>query len=152
MTHPYLLYFLLIVIFAFPNELAGIYPAVILAIAAPGLVFIGSMVNCEGVAAGNLAKFLGWISYPIYCLHFPIGRAVFLFADGAHYSKSFAVLASIAITFVASVTLTKLCEEPVRAYLTRKQLRGAGSSLPRGGAQVALGARSKACSMKAPPG
>jgi peptidoglycan/LPS O-acetylase OafA/YrhL len=141
MKHPYLLYLLLISVFAFPNKLAGIYPAVILAVAAPGLVFAGSMVSFEGVATRNLAKFLGWVSYPIYCLHFPIGRAVFLFADSAHYSKTFAIFASIAITFVVSIILTKLCEEPVRAYLSRKFLQGSSSAIGGTGTALERGAK-----------
>jgi peptidoglycan/LPS O-acetylase OafA/YrhL len=135
--HPYL-YVLLISVFAFPKELAGIYPALVLATAAPGLVFLGSMATCRSVVGGNIAKFLGWMSYPIYCLHFPIGRAVFLQADEGHYSKSFAVFASITITLVVSVILTKLCEEPTRAYLSRKLLGRAGSYSLAVGTQATL--------------
>jgi peptidoglycan/LPS O-acetylase OafA/YrhL len=141
--HPYL-YILLISVFAFPKELFGIYPALVLAIAAPGLVFLGSMVSCSGVVSGNIAKFLGWMSYPIYCLHFPIGRAVFLQADEGHYSKSFAVFASIAVTLVVSAILTKFCEEPIRAYLSRKFLRRAGSYPLVAGTQTAFGHGAKA--------
>jgi peptidoglycan/LPS O-acetylase OafA/YrhL len=140
--HPYL-YVLLIAIFAFPTELAGIYPALVLGIVAPGLVLLGSMVSCRGVVSENTAKFLGWLSYPIYCLHFPIARVVFLGANEADYSRSFAVFASIAITLVVSVILTKFCEEPTRAYLSRRFLRGVSSSLS-GGTQTAFGRGAKA--------
>jgi peptidoglycan/LPS O-acetylase OafA/YrhL len=102
------------------------------------------MATCRSVVGGNIAKFLGWMSYPIYCLHFPIGRAVFLQADEGHYSKYFAVFASITITLVVSVILTKLCEEPIRAYLSRKFLRRAGSYSLAAGTQAAFGHSAKA--------
>jgi peptidoglycan/LPS O-acetylase OafA/YrhL len=60
--HPYL-YVLLISVFAFPKELAGVYPALVLLTAAPVLVFLGSMATCRSVVGGNIAKFLGWMSY-----------------------------------------------------------------------------------------
>jgi peptidoglycan/LPS O-acetylase OafA/YrhL len=120
-TSPYILYLLLILVFVFPKQVRGLYPAFILATVC--LVFIGSTVRCKGNISAKMARFLGWISYPLYCLHFPIGRAVFLMSDSANYSKSFAIFASIVVAFAASVILTKIYDEPARAYLSRKLSR-----------------------------
>jgi len=119
-SHPYTLYLLIIFVFAVPRWAKGLYPALILAVVAPCLVYIGSTISCRGNINVKVTRFLGWISYPIYCLHYPIGRAVFLLSDKAHYSKSFAFLASIILTFTLSIIFTKLYEEPVRAYLSKR--------------------------------
>jgi peptidoglycan/LPS O-acetylase OafA/YrhL len=117
---PSLIYAFLVAIFLFPVEMKGLYPALILAFIAPALVFIGSIVPCPGNYSLKMAQFLGWISYPLYCLHFPIGRAVFWTADHFHYSKNTAIVASICITLAISLILTKIYDEPMRAYLSRR--------------------------------
>jgi len=117
---PYFLYFLLILIFLFPASIFGLYPAFILAVAAPCAIYIGSVVPCADKFSLSTAKFLGWLSYPLYCLHYPIGRAVFLIADGAHISKSIAFVAAILVTLAATIILTKIFDEPIRAFATQK--------------------------------
>lgn len=116
----WMLYLLLLIVFAFPKRVYGLYPFLILLTLAPYLVYVGSTLNCHSKISLNLARFLGWISFPLYCLHFPIGRAVFSIADNFHYSKLFAIFTSIILTTIISIILTKLYEEPMRAYLSRK--------------------------------
>ena len=119
-SHPYALYLLTLFVLAIPHTARGLYPVLVLAIVAPCLVYIGSTLSCRGNINVKVARFLGWISFPIYCLHFPIGRAVFLLSDKAHYSKSFAFLTSIILTFTLSIIFTKFYDEPVRAYLSKR--------------------------------
>jgi peptidoglycan/LPS O-acetylase OafA/YrhL len=127
---PWFLYFLLIAIFAVPTTWSGLYPALVIAIVAPSLVFIGSAMDCHNSFDTKAARFFGWISYPVYCLHFPIGRAVFFLADGGHYSLAMTVFISVAMTFAAVAVLTKFYEEPMRAYLSRKLLTTSKSTMP----------------------
>ena len=122
----YLLYVLLAAIFAFPLQIKGLYPMLVLATIAPCLVFFGSKIHCTNRVELNIAKFLGWISYPLYCLHFPIGRAVFLAGGDFRTPRWVLAVVSIVITLVVSVILTKLLEEPARSYLSTKLLFGAG--------------------------
>jgi len=119
-SHPYPLYLLIIFVFAVPCWAKGLYSAFILAVVAPCLIYLGATISCKGSINVKVARFLGWISYPVYCLHYPIGRAVFLLSDKAHYSKGFAFLTSIILTFILSIIFTKLYEEPVRAYLSKR--------------------------------
>jgi peptidoglycan/LPS O-acetylase OafA/YrhL len=130
---PYLLYGILVVIVAFP-KIQGIfgdlYPVLILVSVVPCLVFIGSAVRCKGGFDFRVSKFLGWISYPVYCLHFPIGRAVFLWAGTDRWSQWEAVFVSIVGTLLAVVVLTRFYEEPARKYLTRKLLAYVKSERP----------------------
>jgi len=119
-SHPYTLYLLIIFVLAVPYSAKGLYPAFIIAVVAPCLVYIGSTISCRGNINVKVTRFLGWISYPIYCLHYPIGRAVFLLSDKAHYSKNFAFLTTIILTFTLSIIFTKLYDEPIRAYLSKR--------------------------------
>jgi peptidoglycan/LPS O-acetylase OafA/YrhL len=125
-NNSYLLYIILIAIFAFPLQIKGLYPMLVLSTIAPYFVFVGSTIRCNNRVELNLARFLGWISYPLYCLHFPIGRAVFLVGGDFHTPRLVLVIISIVITLVMSIILTKLLEEPVRLYLSTKLLVGAG--------------------------
>lgn len=120
LRHPFTLYALLVLVFFFPVSLRGLYSAFILACVAPFLVFAGSVVHSDGATSLAVTRFLGWISYPIYCLHFPIGNLVFLLVvTKAHLPAKFAVAGSIVATLVGATLLTKFIEEPVRAWLTK---------------------------------
>ena len=121
---PWLLYFSLTAVLLVPITLGGLYSALVLAIVAPMLVFFGAAIDCNNVFDAAASRFFGWLSYPIYCLHYPIGRLVFLLTDGSHYSPVQVASISIALTVAVSIVATKLYEEPTRAYLTLK-LRGA---------------------------
>jgi peptidoglycan/LPS O-acetylase OafA/YrhL len=116
---PSLLYLLLLVIFAFPFSVKGLYPVIILAVVAPCIIYIGSMVTCTTALSLNTARFLGWISYPVYCLHCPIGRAVYLGADFAHLSHAIAFVVAVTLSLLISVVVTKLYDEPIRRRLSQ---------------------------------
>jgi peptidoglycan/LPS O-acetylase OafA/YrhL len=118
--NPYALYLVLIALFAWPKDLKGLYVVFVLVVAAPIMIMAGSQALAEGRIASKVAKFLGWISYPVYCLHFPIGRAVFLLSASWNYHQPVAAAASILLTIVIASALTKLYDEPVRSYLSRR--------------------------------
>ncbi|HTQ70598.1 MAG TPA: acyltransferase, partial [Acidocella sp.] len=83
-SHPYILYLLIIFVCASPHEVKGLYSVFIIAVVAPCLVCVGAAMSCKGSISVKVARFLGWMSYPIYCLHYPIGRAVYLLSEKAH--------------------------------------------------------------------
>jgi peptidoglycan/LPS O-acetylase OafA/YrhL len=64
-----LLYAAALVIFLFPRSAHGLYSLLALATVAPAIVFVGAQVRLPAGLESNVARFLGWISYPIYCLH-----------------------------------------------------------------------------------
>ena len=116
----FLLYVIVVLLFIFPKLIYGLYPAFVLVIAAPFLVYAGSIVSDLGAFELNTAKFLGWISYPVYCLHLPIANLVGVTMRGSHYSQQTVILVSLSLTLAASVLLTRFYEEPTRAYFSRK--------------------------------
>lgn len=129
---PWPLYLALAGVLAVPTTLHGVYPALILAIVAPSLVFIGACVDCNNIFDATISKFSGWISYPIYCLHFPIGRAVFLLAADGHLSPAQAASVAAVITIAVAVIFTRFYDEPIRAYLSRRLLAGSRSAAATG--------------------
>jgi peptidoglycan/LPS O-acetylase OafA/YrhL len=141
--NPYALYFLLILILAFPTGLKGVYPLMILMVLAPITILLGANATCTHAADIRIAEFLGWLSYPVYCLHMPICRAVWLIGEKLHASPADMMYVSVATTLLISILLTRLVEEPVRALLTSRLLRraqlsaqpttaGAGAGAPGG--------------------
>lgn len=69
LPYPSLLYAAALVIFLFPRSAHGLYSLLALATVAPAIVFVGAQVRLPAGLESNVARFLGWISYPIYCLH-----------------------------------------------------------------------------------
>jgi len=120
---PLPLYALLVAFLAFPDALGGVYPALAVAVAAPFLVWAGSIVAPKGPLAIRLARALGWISYPVYCLHLPIGRAVYQFAEQGHYPRAAAIAGSVVLTLALACVVTRAYDEPVRSWLSRRLAR-----------------------------
>ncbi|MFC0399770.1 acyltransferase family protein [Paraburkholderia rhizosphaerae] len=114
------LYLLFAIAIAFPFGIKGLYPMAVIFFVAPLMVYCGANLQPTGRVGARLAHFLGWLSYPIYCLHSPIGRLVFMYFPGSEHRPGQAIALSVALTIAISVIATRLLEEPVRAYLTRK--------------------------------
>jgi peptidoglycan/LPS O-acetylase OafA/YrhL len=116
------LYAVLTAIFLFPHPLRGLYPALSLAVAAPAIVFVGAQIRTTRRSEVKIAHFLGYISYPVYCLHVPILRIV-LFVRGGEHGSSFLVSAfTVAASVAIAVVLTEWFDKPVRAVLSDRLL------------------------------
>jgi peptidoglycan/LPS O-acetylase OafA/YrhL len=118
--HPSVLFVLVVLVLACPTEMAGLYPALMLLTLIPWFIVIGSRMACEGNWQRRVSLFLGWMSYPIYCLHYPIGRAIFLISDDAGYSHGVALIASVICTLVCAAIIAKVYDGPVRVWLSSK--------------------------------
>jgi peptidoglycan/LPS O-acetylase OafA/YrhL len=62
---------------------------------------------------------LGWISYPVYCVHFPIYSIFTLLTDNADYGI-LAPLICIPVAIVVAHFSAKYIEEPVRNILSNR--------------------------------
>ena len=87
---------------------------------APWLVLFESTVRCMSSVEIQTARFLGWLSYPIYLLHYPIGQAVYMFVGTTNASAVGPMLVASATTLLSAIVLTKFVEEPVRDFLSRR--------------------------------
>jgi peptidoglycan/LPS O-acetylase OafA/YrhL len=113
------LYAALFAVLLCPKSVRGFYPFAVLMALAPAIVFVSAYVRPRRGLETQAARFLGWISYPIYCLHIPIMR--FVMFGGFAGRSTFAILAvGAAATMVAAAVVTKWYEEPVRAALSRR--------------------------------
>ncbi|MFT4438780.1 acyltransferase family protein [Caballeronia sp. 15715] len=125
----YVLYALVLVLFLFPMSLRGLYPMLIIFCVAPWLVLFGSTVQCTSPVEIQIARFLGWLSYPVYLLHYPIGQAVYMVTGTPNASAPAPMLVASAITIVSAIILTKFVEEPVRNFLS-KRFVGRSTAVP----------------------
>jgi peptidoglycan/LPS O-acetylase OafA/YrhL len=129
----FLLYAALLVMFLFPRTAHGLYPPLALATVAPAIVFVGAQIRMHDGLERKIAVFLGWISYPIYCLHFPIIRlAILLYGNG--HGQAYAVMGAAAVvTLVLAVVLTRWYEEPVRTALSGRAFTRTGVQISKAG-------------------
>jgi peptidoglycan/LPS O-acetylase OafA/YrhL len=128
-TKPLLLYAALFAVLAFPFALKGTYYLLVIGVVAPALVLLGALTECKNRCEQALSSVLGWMSYPIYCLHTPIGIGVDIVYEKynvAAVTGVSAVVASVWCTIISAVIITKVYEEPCRKYLTMKLATGPG--------------------------
>lgn len=117
----FLLYAATLVIFHFPRTAHGFFPLLALATIIPALVFVGAQIPLRPGLERNAAKFLGWISYPIYCVHFPFVRLVTFMRDSGYGSRYLLLAAGTAVSLLVAMVLTRWYEEPVRAWLSGRK-------------------------------
>lgn len=104
--------------FLFPKSIHGLYPLLAVATVGPAIVFAGAQIELRPGLERNIATFLGWISYPVYCLHYPVLRLLIFLRDGQQVSGYLLLAVTAAVTLVLAVVLTRWYEEPLRAVLS----------------------------------
>ena len=102
----------------FPRSIHGLYPLLAVATVGPAIVFVGAQIELHPGLERNIATFLGWISYPVYCLHYPVLRLVIFLRNGQQDSGYLLLAVTAAVTLVLAVVLTRCYEEPLRAALS----------------------------------
>jgi peptidoglycan/LPS O-acetylase OafA/YrhL len=113
------LYAVLFAVLIFPKYARGLYPLAVLTVVAPAIVVASAFLRPRNGPEIKVAWFLGWISYPIYCLHYPILRWVLFSGVAGPGIPAIAAVSAVA-TLLAAVALTKWYDEPVRAVLSRR--------------------------------
>lgn len=120
LTNAFFLVLFLILLLYPSYDILGLRHTISAIIIAPIILFLGSFSAVKGKIASNLMIFLGWISYPLYCLHMPIGNIIGEIQN--HYLNSNDIVTSrlifVMATIVFSVLATKFYEEPIRRYLS----------------------------------
>ncbi len=64
-------------------------------------------------------QFLGWLSYPLYCVHYPIIRAVNLLQPKYPLSGISSIIVSCLLSVCAAAILTLVFDQPLRNWLKR---------------------------------
>ena len=119
---PYFLFFAMITIFAFPNikHVSTTYYLVSITAFCPVLVVFGALCHHQSLHINYVSGFLGWISYPVYCIHFPIIRFVKTIYENGYGITVHPFFVACGSAVFAAALVTKYYDEPVRAMLTRK--------------------------------
>ncbi|WP_321921290.1 acyltransferase [Burkholderia sp. BCC1998] len=118
--NDYMLFVVFLMVVAFPSSIKGMYSVAILLFVAPALVYRGAMLAPSGKTIARLSAFLGWISYPLYCVHYPIGRLVFAYAPQADIHVVRTAMIAAFLSIVSAAILAKFVEEPIRSYLGKR--------------------------------
>ena len=74
------LYGVFVAMMIFPYSGRGLYALLFITLLAPAAIVLGANATCDNKFALSASTFLGWLSYPIYCLHLPVLTA-FLFLE-----------------------------------------------------------------------
>lgn len=122
---PFLVYALALGLFSLsPTYGSGVF-AILTLLLCPLVIILGAGSGHRSWVMVKLATFLSWISYPLYCVHMPIGWLI----DNAIKTHRLPaalisipqpVLSSVA-AIVVTIILVKLYEEPLRTLLTPKK-------------------------------
>jgi peptidoglycan/LPS O-acetylase OafA/YrhL len=113
------LYIALFAVLACPVSARGLYGLAVLVTVAPAIIFVSACVRPRNGLEMRLARLLGWISYPVYCLHTPIMRYV-MYGGVTGRNVTATLALAVSTTLLAAIVLTRWYEEPVRAVLSRR--------------------------------
>jgi peptidoglycan/LPS O-acetylase OafA/YrhL len=130
LQNPLLPALLLICTLAMPLRLHGAYSLFSIALLAPSLVVLGATASSRNIAINKASEFLGWISFPVYCLHRPVLSAVRDMADGSAAPWSRVIspeVTAMVLTIMISILLTRLID---RLQVQRRLVRRWQGALP----------------------
>lgn len=107
-----------LIMFSMPDILNGqIEKILFLLVVIPAITLIGSESESKNKFILHANSYLGWLSYPVYCIHFPIHSLYTVFTGNAE-TNMYEVSICICITLILSHILGKFFDEPVRKKLS----------------------------------
>lgn len=99
-----------------PGENGPIYNLAVLFILLPAAVLLAANAKPVPATAG-ICAFLGDLSYPLYVLHFPVGRAVIYAIKGNIIDDRIQTAIAVSVSTIVSWVALKAYDEPVRRWL-----------------------------------
>lgn len=103
----------------------GIYDTLCAVVFFPLIVYLAASGQTTDKTTTRICKFLGDISYPLYMVHYPFIYLYYAWVKNENLTFEQSLPGAIALV-VGSVVLAylclKLCDEPVRRYLTKRFL------------------------------
>ncbi len=87
----------------------------------PLIVWLGSKIEIKQPLLSKVSVYLGWISYPIYCLHAPI-MSLWESAspNPVHFYRGLLIL--FPLTLIVTHIIAKYIDEPARAWLSKSKV------------------------------
>jgi peptidoglycan/LPS O-acetylase OafA/YrhL len=122
-----LLYLCLVLTLFFPFYVKGLFSWCAILFVAPFLVIQGGQIECSSHLLSSASEFLGWVSYPIYCLHQPIMNTVKVLDKYDGWSRdaswrAIAIPAALLLAALCAATIDTLHVQPMFAAGLRKVL------------------------------
>ena len=99
-----------------PGENGPIYAVVVLLVILPATLLLGARAS-PGPAVSGVCAWLGDLSYPLYVLHFPVGRAVIYGIKTRVPDDRIQTAVALLVSVIAAWAALKLFDEPVRRWL-----------------------------------
>lgn len=120
----FLAYLLLALCLMLPIGLKGIYFLFVIALAGPALILLASRIDLQPGVMLTISRILGWLSYPLYCLHMPV-LVLTRYADRHYGFGNWLPTAAVffGAVFLLALVLGKLVDEPARRWLTAQSAR-----------------------------
>jgi peptidoglycan/LPS O-acetylase OafA/YrhL len=120
---PGLLYLAAFCLLINPFAARGAITVLTLLAAIPALVAIAAVAQPEGRGMQRVSVFLGALSYPLYCLHFPVGRLTALATRDVNLSTwSFTLLAG-SLSILAALLAAAFIDRPLRGLIAARRSR-----------------------------
>ncbi|MBB1250163.1 acyltransferase [Rhizobium sp. G21] len=124
---PWILYAIALASLVNPFAARGVLTAPTLLVVMPMLVALATMCRPSGRGVTRISLLLGSLSYPLYCLHYPIGRLLGLaWPELAAHNAAFTGVAA-AISIGAAYLAARFIDEPAQRAIARmRAARAAG--------------------------
>jgi peptidoglycan/LPS O-acetylase OafA/YrhL len=108
-----LIYSALILMLTFPFYIKGVYSLFEIGFLAPLLVVLGSRSTCKTLFMRRVSHYLGVLSFPLYCLHYPIMAGLKALVTATNFcdpASTAIVICAILITLISSFCITTVLE------------------------------------------
>ncbi|MDB5816279.1 MAG: acyltransferase 3 [Rhodocyclales bacterium] len=120
-------------VFMFPTRFAEPTWLLVALILVPIVVALGTVSDPKPGMAHRIFDYLGWLSYPVYCIHYPIYSMFTSFTQNADARLWGACLCAV-VTIALAHLSAKFIDEPFREMLSRRLFRP--KPAPLGGAAI----------------
>jgi peptidoglycan/LPS O-acetylase OafA/YrhL len=115
--HPPALYAILLVLLANPVGFDGVVTALSLVTIIPVLLLAAADPAPMSLQTEGVSRQLGALSYPLFCLHYPIGRLIVIVTQGHPLSNPVFTAIAAALSIAAAYASARWLEPPCRAWL-----------------------------------
>jgi peptidoglycan/LPS O-acetylase OafA/YrhL len=117
--HPALIVAALLVMFLLPFHMSYLYWLFCTLFIVPFFIIAGANVQIKSTLVTKMTIFLGWLSYPIYCLHNPILNIYKGFTkDPINFYLEISII--FIVTIIVTYLIAKYYDDPLRARLNRQ--------------------------------
>ncbi|MBB3957084.1 acyltransferase family protein [Novosphingobium sediminicola] len=114
---PVTAYTMLMASFALPSTLKGAWPLAFLTFVGPVFLVWGANIRFRPGLGRDISAALGWISFPLYCVHYPVGQIAWLICNRLGLSVWIAFASAIVLSLALGAITARFIEEPVRRRL-----------------------------------